>query len=227
MGHLPSRHRSVVLVMNARLGVVLVVALVVASCSGDDDADPTTTQPPVTTPPTTAAPTTTTSSTTTLLATTTTVDPVEALKAEVAEAFVRTEQLREDLSRAPTLDGLEDKLAMLAVPGSPTYIGYLDFIQGLVERGERVVPGTPDWSEVRVESVEIVGDPSDGQAVMTACDVTNQAGVGPDGAIIEGSGQLSAARIRVPMQRTATGWLQTGETTGVGVWLEATECPAS
>jgi hypothetical protein len=223
----------VVLVVNARFGVLVVVALVVTSCSGDDNADPTAASTPVTTVPATAAPTTVAvpstlpPTTSTLAATSSTLDPGEALKAEVAAAFVRTEQLREDLSRAPTLDGLEDKLAMIAVPGSPTYIVYLDFFQGLVERGERVVPGTPDSSEVRVESVEFVGDPSDGQAVVTACDVTNEARVGPDGSVIEGSGGLLAARIKVPMQRTDSRWLQTGEATRVSIQREVTECSPS
>jgi hypothetical protein len=144
----------------------------------------------------------------------------------VAAAFVRANQGREDLARSPSLDGLEGKLAAIALPGSPTYINFLDFIQGLVERGERVVPGTPDLSEVRVESVEIVGAPSAGRAVVTACTVTNEARVGADGKPVRGSGGLSAARIREPMQRTEAGWVLVGPTAGVAVKPGATECGA-
>jgi hypothetical protein len=88
------------------------------------------------------------------------------------------------------------------------------------------VPGTPDWSEVRVESVELVGDPTSGEAVVTACSVTNEARVGPDGAVVLGSGALSAARIKEPMQLTSSGWLLAGPTTGVAIQQESSECPA-
>jgi hypothetical protein len=211
--------------------LVVVVTVVGASCSGDDDAAPTTTQTTVTTPATTAAPPTTAppatdpATTSTLVATTST-DDVDALKAEVAAAFLNTEQLREDLSRAPTLDGLADKLAMIAVPGSPAYAGYDNFVHDLVGKGQRIAPGSPDWSESRVESVELSGDPSDGKAVVTACIVDNQARVGPDGSVVEGSGQLTAGRVKVPMQRMASGWLQTDYVTGVAIAEGVSECPA-
>ena len=97
---------------------------------------------PVTTPPTppsTAAATTeSTTPPVVTVAPTPTVD-VEALKAEIAAAFIRGEELRDQLLRNPTLDGLEDRVGDIAVPGSPSDVSLLDGVRSMVEAGERRV----------------------------------------------------------------------------------------
>jgi hypothetical protein len=42
----------------------------------------------------------------------------DQLKAQITEDYLRAEQALEDLSRTPTPDGLEERVATIAVPGS-------------------------------------------------------------------------------------------------------------
>ncbi len=81
---------------------------------------PETTVPATEAPATTASPATTESTTTTVEATTTTVD-VEALKAQIAADYLRSWELRRELTANPTLDGLDEQLAQISAPGSEDY----------------------------------------------------------------------------------------------------------
>ena len=204
------------------------VALALAGCSGDDDdagATTTPTTPAVTEPPATTAPVATTAPPTTpptTEPTPTTLDE-EALKAQIAEDFLRAEQEREDLLRNPTLDNLEERVGtQIAAPGSTNYIELVEFVRGMVERGERVVPGTPDYSEVTVESVELIDET---HAVVTACYVLNSARIDPSGKALEGTGVLVALRTQQPVDRTDHGWLPSEATIGLQSAQGATTCP--
>jgi hypothetical protein len=209
------------------LAAAAVVAVALAGCTDDDDASPaTTTAAPVTTevattsvPSTTSATTTTTSPTTTP-APSTTVDVV-ALKAQIAADYLTTEQASEDLSRNPTLDRLDEKVAAIATPGSTQFESVRQSVQNLVARGQRVAPGTPDYSESSVESVEL---DEDGAAQVTACLVTNQVLVDSSGQTVGGLSDVTAAKIRQPMERTAEGWRQSDQGTRVSIREGATTC---
>lgn len=208
--------------------VAAVIALAATGCNGDDDTtDATTTPPPDTSavPPTTEAPPTTESTTTSTTepATTTTVD-IESLKAQIAEDYLRAEEAREVLVRNPTLENLESRVGAITVPGSSSYESLLAFVRGMVERGERVVPGQPDYSEFTVESVNVT-DLNSGTAELTVCLVTNEARVGLDGQPLDGTGVLKAGRLLQPVSRTADGWLVDEQPTVLSVTEGVTECP--
>ena len=120
-------------------------------------------------PETTESPATTESTTTTVEPTTTTVD-VEALKAEIAADYLRSWELRRELTANPTLDGLDEKLAQISAPGSEDYDNASELRStSWSRRGERVVAGTPDEFRIDVESVELVGEPPHQEAVVTIC----------------------------------------------------------
>jgi hypothetical protein len=209
------------------LAAAAVVAVALAGCTDDDEASPTTTAaPPATTEvasvPTTAEPSTTsaTSPPPSTAMPTTTLD-VEALKAQIAADYLKTEQASEDLSRNPTLDGLDEKVAAIATPGSSQFESVRQSVQNLVARGERVAPGTPDYSEASVESVELDGG---GAAQVTACLVTNQVLVDSSGQTVGGLNDVTAAKVRQPMERAAEGWRQSDQGTRVSIREGATTC---
>lgn len=205
------------------------VALALAGCSDDDDAGATTTPttPAVTEPPATTAPVATTDPPTTpptTEPTPTTLDE-EALKAQIAEDFLRAEQEREDLLRNPTLENLEERAARIAVPGSEQYEDLVHFVRGLVERGERAVPGTPDYSDVTVENVALPTGPDRTRATVTVCDVSNQAIARSDGSIVPGTDDLIALRSEQPVELTSNGWLPGEPGTPIAGQRGATSCP--
>ena len=215
-----------------RLGVLLAVTLAVAACTNDDDADETTvpaTTPSSTESPTTDAPTTTdarttTEATTTTAAPTTTVD-VEALKAQIAADYERSAELLDELVSSPTLEGLDERSALIMAPDTEAFNGVKEFVQGMVERGEHVVNGEPDYSTTTVEGVELVGSPPYTQAVVTSCVVTNRARVDSQGIVQEGTGILGAIREQSDVALTANGWLPSSSLTSLGEVVGGTECP--
>jgi hypothetical protein len=203
------------------LGVAAVVlGAVVAACGDDDDATPTTTSTPATTELATTVPATTdpatTSSPPTTAAPTTTVD-VETLKAQIAADYLKTAQAIKALTRDPTLDRLEDRLAEIAVPGSYVFDAVRTNVQSLVSKGQHVAPGTPDYSDTIVEDVELLGAPSQGRAEVTVCLVTNQVLVDSSGQQVGGLSSVTAAKVREPMQRTRDGWRQSDQGTRVSI----------
>lgn len=209
--------------------MTLAVALALTACSdGDDDTDPGTTPPPTaatTEPPATTTPVATTepAAPTTSPAPPTTVDE-ETLKAQIAEDFLRAEQEREDLLRNPTLDGLEERAARIAVPGSEQYTTLVEFVTQLVDRGERAVAGEPDHSDVVVEVVELDESSAD-IATITFCSVTNQGIVRADGSLVPGTDDLIAIRIQQTVERTAKGWLPGPTGLTLAGARGATSCP--
>ncbi len=156
---------------------ISLVGFVGAGCSGDDDdaADATTvavaiagpvaerTSPP-TQPPTTPAPTTATP--TTPPAPPTTAVDLEALKAQIKADYERSWQVLAQLTESPTLDNFDATLAQIAVPGSENYNALKEFVTGMVQRGEHVVRGTPDYFSITVEVVELSDGPASAEAVV-------------------------------------------------------------
>jgi hypothetical protein len=209
------------------LALVLGV-LALVGCTGDDDAadDTTTTSAPaVSSAPATDPPTTTAPTTTTTTVATPTTPSVEDLKAQIAADYERAAELRDELTRNPTLDGLEEKAALISAPGSPDYTAMVTLIQEMVERGERIVPGEPDLNTTTVELVELSTDSAD-VATVTACEVFNDRRIGPNGETIGDTGILSALRIRQQVQRTPNGWLPASAYEPLAGAEEVTECPA-
>jgi hypothetical protein len=201
-----------------------VLVAVAPACNGDDDAveslPPETSLPETTEPPpeTTEAPT---STSTTVEPTTTTVDE-EALKAQIAEDYLRAEQALEDLSRNPTLADLETKVAAIAVPGSESFQAIVAAVQQDVASGERLAAGEPDYSDVIVESVDVL-DAAAGEAEVQACIISNQMRIGADGRPI-GQNRLLAARIRQSLQLTPSGWLRSSPRERVSIEEGVTAC---
>jgi len=222
-----------------------VAVLVVSGCTGDDDtADETSTTPPpavattapdssapaATDPPaTTDAPTTTGPPVTTVATTTTTASPTttvldeEALKAQIAEDYNAAYRLREEMYSAPTLDGLEERLAKVAVPGSPSYTGFEAFIRELVDTGERLTSNDPDYSSVTAQKVELSGSPPYSEALVTGCLVTNQVRVASDGSKVAGGGLGSAQQVEL-LVLTPNGWLPSEVLRAETVTPGATQC---
>jgi len=221
MTHRPSR-------CIAALTLALAVTAL-AACTGDDDTEAGTSATVPVTEPTASAtdPTTTasTSSTTSTTAAPTTAVDLQALKAQIAEDYLRSEQAREDLNRNPTVDNLEARVATITALGSENYHALVDFVRGMVERGERAMPGEPDYSEVLVESVELVDGTSSGQATVIACQVTNQVIVAPDGSIVPRTEGLIAVRVSQPVALTDRGWLPSAAGTTLQGQEGATSCP--
>ena len=204
-----------------------VLVLVAAACNGDNDdavesSVAETTVPANSPPETTEVTTTTESTTTTVEATTTTLDE-EALKAQIAEDFLEAEQVLEDVGRNPDPATFREEVAAAVVPGSELYQSVVSSIDERLATGERFVPGDPDYSDAFVESVDLIDGPSSGRAEVTACFVTNQLRVGPNGEVIGGSG-LFAARLRQPMQATASGWLHSSPAIRIDIREDVTSC---
>jgi hypothetical protein len=231
MGHLHCADRGEVeegpnaVVKRPLASTVVVAVLVFAACGDDDDSAPTTILPPGTTESTTTSTstTTTTTTTTTTLPPTTSVD-VEAIKAQVAADYVKTAQAVEDLLRNPTLDNLDARLAEIAVPGSFVSNGIRSTIQNYVANGQHAAPGTPDYSDWTVESVDLIGGLADGRADVTACLVTNSVLVDSTGQTVGGVRTLTAAKIRQPMQVTSEGWRQSDQATALSQQEDTATC---
>jgi hypothetical protein len=210
-----------------------VALFVAAGCNGDDDADDTT-EPSVesTLPDTTEAPpetttarsTTTSTSTTSTTAAPTTTASVEELQAQIAADYQRSWQLRRELIANPTPDGLDQRLALMSVPGSESFTMLRDFVTELVNLGERVVSGTPDEFRVDVEQVELIGEPPHGEAIVTVCFVSNTVRVDPAGAVVSDFG-IVASRSEDHLILTPNGWLPDGGFVDSWQGLGVTECP--
>ena len=149
--------------IRSRLAVAaLAVAVVVSGTAyngDDDDGEGTTTVAP-TTPPTvattaavaTTAPPTDPPTTPAPTVPATTVPDVDTIKTQIAADYVRSAQLRDEWTRNPTLENLDQRAATISAPGSPDYEGLVALIRELVEQGERLVPGEPDLNAVTVET---------------------------------------------------------------------------
>lgn len=223
--------------MQRRTGPILVAlatSLFAAACTGGDDSAASSTAAatmatatvestvPPTDPPTTLPPETTSAPST--AAPTTTVD-VEALKAQIAADYQRSWQLRLEITENPTLDGLDDKLAQIAVPDSVSYQGLRDAVTEMVAEGRRTARGVPDQFSITVESVELLGQPPFAEAVLTYCYVTNRVNLDAAGNVIPGSEGLYAARRRENVRATGNGWLPFGLVTPLWENVDVTVCP--
>jgi hypothetical protein len=207
---------------------LLLIAVAVA-CNGDDDDDAVETLPPDTTVAETAVPTTSEppattdvpTTSTTVEATTTTVD-VEALKAEIAEDYLRSWELRRELTANPTLDGLDEKLAQISAPGSEDEATLRSFIEELVSLNERVVAGTPDEFRIDVEVVDVTS----AGATVTVCFVGNSRRINAAGDTVLDLGTL-AVRTQQDVEQTGNGWLPASGERDLWQGLGVTECPAA
>ena len=158
------------------------MATAAVGCSSGDDggaAEPTSVTPAPTTTTTTVEATTTTTAppepseppttetTETSPPTTTEAD----LEAQIAADYVRSWELRNELTSNPTLDNLDARVAEIAAVGTPEFDSLKAFVEELVALGERTAPGDPDIFSVTVEGVTL----SDGsRAEVTACYVDNR-----------------------------------------------------
>jgi hypothetical protein len=144
------------------------LAVLGAACSGDDDAQPPTRPPPDTSVvvTTSTVPVTTATTSTSTTAAPTTTESVDQLKAEVEAAFQDLNAKVAALLRIPSLDGLDAKVAEIAVPCSP----YADALTGrvtrLVNNNELVAPNFQSIETLTIEPVQIT-DPN--RANVTAC----------------------------------------------------------
>lgn len=204
-----------------------VPALFVAGgCSGDDDAVTTlpTDPPTVATTAATAAESPTTPEPATTPPPPPTLAPLDALKEQIAADYVRSSEATDALTRNPTLENLEAVAATIRAPGSTSYQGLIDLINDLVATGDRFVAGEPDYSEARVEQVEI-DDVGAAEATVVACYVFNDSRINPAGQPVGDTGVLSAARVRQRVQHTPNGWLPSSAFTLLEAAEEVTECP--
>jgi hypothetical protein len=220
-----------------------VLALGVTSCSGDDvdplstltDPPTTTTTPPPATSTTTTAVTTTQPPTTTSPPDTTTTPPattsVDDLKAQIAADYVRAYEGISALLAAPSTEGLDQRLATLAAPGSPYFEAVRSRVIELERLGDVVVPADPPHDEVTVETVELVGAEPYTAAALTVCQVDNLKQVTPASnspvgeEIITSGGELIANRFTSHVVLTPEGWLRDELTTQIDeTYPGATEC---
>lgn len=220
-------------VSRALTALAVLVVLIAAACNGDAQStetdspastDPPTTpapaDPPTTPPPTTAAPTTLPPTT---AAPSTTLD-VEALKAQIAADYERSWELRDELATSPTLEGLPEKLAQIAVPGSSNYARLEEFVRELVEMGHHVIDGEPAYSTADVETVELNGTPPYDRATIVVCYVSNRIRVDDSNTPLE-EPRLFAVRGSATVVSTPNGWLPDGDTIVLWEAPEVTECP--
>jgi hypothetical protein len=218
---------------------LVAAALVIAACSDDDDADPTTT--PVTEStarPTTVAATTTSpaaSTTTSPSTTTTTMTPTtqsaDQQKAEIEAAYRELDAKGFAMLQNPTLEGLDAKVAEIAVPGGAYAQALTDRVKNLVESGQYVVPDDPSLDSVSVESIEFTGE---GAATVTACLVTNALTVKradqspiPGRSMPIANPEVYASRVHETLVVTETGWRHDGFVNEEDpVWQGVDACPA-
>jgi hypothetical protein len=218
----------------SRMGVVaLALAVLGTACSGDDDAQPSTTPPTSvaastsTGPATTVAPTAPPSTT----AAPTTTQSVDQLRTEVEAAFQDLNAKVAALLRDPSLDGVDARVAEIAVPGSPYADALIGRVTRLVNNNELVRPNFQSIEKLTIESVDIA-DPN--RANVTACQVTNamtfkraEASPTPGRSIpIDNSGALFAARFTQSLVRTPAGWRHEGVADPSDpVWEGLDACP--
>ena len=136
--------------LTAIVGAAMATAAVGCSSGDDGGAEPTSVTS-VTTAPTTTQPraTTTAAATTTTTATaepstTETAPPTTTeadLEAQIAADYVRSWELRNELTTNPTLENLDARVAEIAAVGTEEFTALKSFVEELVALGERTAPG--------------------------------------------------------------------------------------
>lgn len=221
--------------------VAAALTTVAAGCSSggsEDETEPSTTNPPSTVPvtTTTVAPTTTTepAPTTTVPESTEPTDPPttpatappttteEALKAQIAADYVRSWELRNELTSNPTLDNLDARVAEIAAVGTPEFDSLKAFVEELVAIGERTAPGDPDIFSVTVEDVTI---DSSFQAKVTVCYVDNRLRLNSAGEPTGEFDELIALRGLDTVFSTDSGWLPADQIEISWSSIGVTSCP--
>jgi hypothetical protein len=203
------------------------LAIAVAACSGDDGALPddvtdpptTTTQPPPTTepPPSTLPPTSVTVTTSPPTEPPTTPPPsttIDDVKAQIQADLSAGRQRLRALQMAPTLDGLEDTMATIALPGSEYYQQQVDYINELVRLGDVVTLGDPPVDSITVEEVTFEGEEPYAAASVRVCDAQNVGRVTPaenspvGEVIVYTDPELISFRYSIHVVRADTGWVR-------------------
>jgi hypothetical protein len=221
--------------VSTRGGTALLVALaiVAGACSDDDAASPTTTATtssgrPETTAAASTAQATTTAPTTAAPATT---QSAEHLKSEIEAAYRDLDARGFALLQNPTLDGLDAKVAEIAVPGSPYAQAIVERVTELVNKGQFMRPNFNSIERLTIESIDITGN---GTANVTACQVSNAVTIKVDEKLptpghsipVGGTGNLYASRVTQSMVRTADGWRHDGVADpNDPVWEGLDSCP--
>jgi hypothetical protein len=232
----------------AGLFVAAVLVLGAAACSGDDEGgDATSTTAGVSTTAPTTSSTATTKPTTTSAASTTTTQPATTIAAPTSTATTTSipsfgtaeladavtvgwesgRRLEADLLRSPTLEGLEDRVAAFALPGSEYYQGVVDRVRELVADGHHFAPSDPSFDGATVEGVHFDGAPFT-SALVTACEVSNDVLVNADGQPVDTGfgGQLNTYRERFRMALSDRGWVRESWPTEVlGEFKGQQTCP--
>jgi hypothetical protein len=157
---------------------------------------------------------------------------LDQLKAEIEVAFRDLNSKVIALLSDPSLDGLEPRVAEIAVPGSPYSEALVSRVTTLVTNGQYLVLNDPSVETLTIESIAIAGPT---MADVTACQVTNaltmkRADQSPTGRPIPvgGTGELSAARFTQSMVLTADGWRHDGiASPDDPVWEGLDACPAA
>lgn len=231
----------------AGLLVALALALGAGACSGDDEGGDS-----VSTTaggPTTAVSTSSIASSTTIESTTTAVTPTTAATtsstttspdtttsipsygtAEMADAVTvaweEGRRLQSDLLRSPTLDGLEDRVAAFALPGSEYYQDVVDRVRQLVADGQHFTENDPSFDGATVEGVGFDGPPFT-TAIVTACAVTNDLLVGADGQPVGPgfTGEFNTYREEFRMALSDRGWVRESRPTAADDFVGQQTCP--
>ena len=202
-----------------RLLVAALVLSAMAACDDGDDTAPTSTDPPTTEATATSDPTATTDAPTTAPTTAPststapgpTTSPEDALAAEIAADYLEAEEAIYALVHEPSLDQLEQRVALVAAPGSPFFDLMVARVTELVELGDIVTANDPDIDHVEIEDIEVVDGDS---ALLTICRVTNlkqvTPGASPTGedVLTLGTGELIASRSRECRLCTSNAWLR-------------------
>ncbi len=169
----------------AIVSAAIATAATIAACSSDEGGSPATTAPQAVTTTQPPATTTTVASTTTTTPPTEPTDPpttetappttTEAdLEAQIAADYVRSWELRNELTSNPTLDNLDARVAEIAAPGTEEF----DFTEGvrrgvgLARRAHRAK--RPGHFSVTVEDVVLDGRRTALQTSVTVCYIDNR-----------------------------------------------------
>jgi hypothetical protein len=203
------------------------LAIALTACSGDDDAIPddvtdpptTTTEPPSTTatPPSTSPPTSVTVTTPPPTEPPTTPPPsttIDDVKAQIQADLSAGRQRLRALQMAPTLDGLEETMATIALPGSEYYQQQVDYINELVSLGDVVTLGDPPVDSITVEEVTFEGPEPYAAASVKVCDATNLGRITPaenspvSSVVTMSDPELRATRYSLHVVSTELGWVR-------------------
>jgi hypothetical protein len=210
------------------------------ACADEAAAPPASTAPlTANTSPTatasTPATTSTTTSTSTTLPPTSTIPLEEQVKAQIAADYERAYLRELELLAAPSPENLDANAAQVAVPDSEAFTGFKNYILDLVRLGDRVVPYPTNLSGVTIEKVTLTGEPPYTEAIVTACEVSNDKQITPPENSPTGSeaitpgpyGELWAYRVDEPVRLTANGWLPFRGRREGQVFEGTSTCPAA